>query len=249
MTRQLPLALALRHAPSLRDFVPGTNQVVVDALRRSLDGDGETLLYLFGPQGSGRSHLLLGQCAAAQGLGLRCAYLPLAARTELAPQMLDGLEDLDLVAADDVEALAGDAAWEQALFGLFNRCRDRGTRLLFSADRGPAALPLQLADLRSRLAWGLTLGLRPLDDAGRRALLETLATRRALDLGDEVTRYLMERGPRDPGRLVALIERLDRDSLAEQRRLTIPFVRDLLRLDQSPSGVAAPAVSAEDPPA
>lgn len=230
MSYQLPLALAIRHAPGLDDFITGGNQAVIDALARNIDGSGEAVIYLSGAGGSGRSHLLLGQCAAGETHGLRCAYLPLAARAELDPGMLDGLETLDLIAVDDVHAVAGDSPWEQALFNLFNRCRDNATRMLFSADRGPAALPLRLADLRSRLAWGLTLAIRPLDDAGRLALLQSFAARRALHLGDEVARYLLERAPRHPSELADAVARLDRASLAAQRRLTIPFVREILGL-------------------
>lgn len=138
------------------------------------------------------------------------------------------MEQLDLVAVDDVQAIAGDADWEAALFGLFNRCRDRGTRMVFSADRGPASLPIVLADLRSRLAWGLTLAIQPLDDRGRLELLRSLARRHALDLPDEVARYLLERTSRHPNDLVETVNRLDHASLAAQRRLTIPFVRDHL---------------------
>ena len=230
MTVQLPLALGLRHAPSLDDFIVGRNQAVIDALQRSLAGVGEPVLYLSGPSGSGRSHLLMGQCAAAERDARRCAYLPLAERHTLAPEMLDGLETLDLVAVDDVQRIAGDGTWEEALFGLFNRCRDLGTRMLFSADRGPAALPLLLPDLRSRLAWGLTLVLQPLDDQGRLALLKSLAARHALKMPEDVARYLLERTPRHPADLAEMVSRLDRASLAEQRRLTIPFVRDSLQL-------------------
>jgi DnaA family protein len=229
MTGQLPLALELREAPGLDDFIVGRNRRALDALRRMIDRDDEPLLYLFGPSGCGRSHLLLGQCAAAERHGLRSAYLPLADRAALAPAMLEGLETLDLVAVDDVHAIAGDAAWEEALFVLFNRCRERGVRMLFSADRGPAVLPLRLPDLRSRLAWGLTLSLQPLDDSGRLELLQSLAARRALRMPDDVARYLLERSPRHPGDLAGLVDRLDRASLAEQRRLTIPFVREALR--------------------
>jgi len=230
MNRQLPLALGLQHAPSLADFIVGRNQAVIDALQRALHGRGEQVMYLFGPAGCGLTHLLLGQCAAAEARGLHCAYLPLAERAALAPEMLEGLETLDLVAVDDVQLIAADPAWERALFGLFNRCRERGTRLLFSADRGPAALPIALPDLRSRLAWGLTLSLQPLDDQGRLALLRSLAARRALQLPEEVARYLLERGPRQPSELVATIDRLDKASLASQRRLTVPFVRETLQL-------------------
>lgn len=230
MSRQLPLALGLQHMPGLDDFIIGRNQVAIDALRHALDATGETLLYLFGPAGCGRSHLLLGQCAAAEQRGLRCAYLPLAERAALAPQMLEGLETLDLVAVDDIQTIAGDPDWEEALFALFNRCRDHATRMVFSADRGPAALPLRLPDLRSRLAWGLSLSLQPLDDAGRLQLLQSLAARRALKLPDDVARYLLDRMPRHPKDLVDTVTRLDQASLAEKRRLTIPFVRDSLEL-------------------
>jgi len=230
MTRQLPLALRLQHAPGLGDFIVGENRAVIEALRRALDRDGESVLYLFGPEGCGRSHLLLGQCAEAGRLGLQCAYLDLGDRTALAPEMLEGLEQLDLIAVDDIQLIAHDRDWEKALFGLFNRCRDQGTRLLFSADRGPAALPLDLPDLRSRLTWGLTLALQPLDDLGRQRLLQSLASRSALNLPDEVARYLLERTSRHPDDLVTTVQRLDEASLAEHRRLTIPFVRETLGL-------------------
>jgi len=230
MSPQLPLALQLRHAPALEDFIVGQNRAVLEALRQALDDTEGSLLYLSGPPGSGRSHLLQGQCGAAERHGLRCAYLPLAGRSDLDPAMLDGLETLDLIAVDDVESIAGDRDWERGLFGLFNRCRERHTHLLFSADRGPAALPISLPDLRSRLAWGLTLVLQPLDDTGRQALLQSLAARRALDMPDDVARYLLDRLPRHPEALNDTVTRLDLASLAEQRRLTIPFVRRSLDL-------------------
>ncbi|MGD1983142.1 MAG: DnaA regulatory inactivator Hda [Chromatiaceae bacterium] len=236
MTEQLPLALRLRHAPRLDEFIVGRNAAILAALAAALDGSGERLIFLTGPGGSGRTHLLSGQCAAAEQHGLRCAYLPLHEHRDLDPGLLQDLESLDLVAIDDVDTIAGHGAWEQALFALFNRCQDAGTRLLFSADRGPAALPLTLPDLRTRLAWGLTLALVPLDDAGRIDLLQALADRRALALPTEVARYLVERGPRHPKVLAEIIERLDRASLAQQRRLTVPFVRAQLAGILMPAG-------------
>ncbi|MCB1772173.1 MAG: DnaA regulatory inactivator Hda [Gammaproteobacteria bacterium] len=230
MTAQLPLALDLRHAPGLDDFVVGRNRELLDQLRRALDGDGEYLIFISGPAGSGRSHLLLGQCNAAEHSGLRAVYLPLREHRSLTPAMLEGLEQFDLLAIDDVDTIAGDDDWENALFNLFNRCRDAQRRLLFSAGSGPATLAIRLPDLRSRLSWGLTIALHALDDDGRRDLLQALAERRAMRLPDDVARYLLERAPRHPRDLVDLVDRLDRASLAEKRHLTIPFVRSCLGL-------------------
>jgi DnaA family protein len=228
MTAQLPLALDLRHAPGLDDFIVGRNRALLEQLHRALDDNGEHLIFISGPTGSGRSHLLLGQCNAAEQAGLRCAYLPLREHPSLTPTMLEGMEQFDLLAIDDVDAIAGEVDWETGLFNLFNRCRDNHRRLVFSATSGPAALPIRLPDLRSRLSWGLTIALHPLDDDGRHQLLQLLAERRAMRLPDDVARYLLERASRHPRDLVELVGRLDRASLAEKRHLTIPFVRACL---------------------
>jgi len=228
MTRQLPLGLQLKAPTSLDDFVYGDDSPLIELLQQQRQPQGEMLIYLHGEPGSGRTHLLLGQCTAAQQQGLQIAYLPCGELTELAPQMLEGLEHLDLVAIDDVDLLAGQAEWETALFNLFNRARDAGCRLLISATGAAASLPFMLPDLRSRLGWGITYRLRPLSDVQRRNLLQNLARRRGLEMPDDVARYLVERHSRDTRSLCLLIERLDRDSLAEQRRLSIPFVRTRL---------------------
>lgn len=225
---QLPLALGWPETTRLESFIVGRNAAVIDALRHVLAPGGEPLLYLFGPRGCGRSHLLAGQCTAAEEAGLRCAYVPLGSEENLAPGVLEGLEDFDVIAIDDVHAIAGQPVWEAALFTLFNRAREHGAHLLFSADRGPAALPIGLPDLASRLTWGLTLPVQPLDDEGRLTLLRQGAETRALALPEDVARYVLARAPRHPRDLVALVERLDEASLVSQRRLTIPFVRDYL---------------------
>jgi len=225
MTRQLPLGLQLKAPTSLEDFVYGDDSPLLELLHQQRRPHGEPLIYLHGDQASGRTHLLLGQCTAAQQQGMQVAYLPCRDLAELAPQMLEGLEHLNLVAIDDVDLLAGQAEWETALFNLFNRARDAGCRLLLSATSAATQLPFKLPDLRSRLSWGITYRLRPLSDSQRQKLLQNLAQRRGLQMPGDVARYLVERHSRDTHSLQRLIERLDHDSLAEQRRLSIPFVR------------------------
>jgi DnaA family protein len=228
MTRQLPLGLQLKAPTSLDDFVYGDDSPLLELLHQQRQAHGEPLIYLHGDPGSGRTHLLLGQCTAAQAQGMQIAYLPCREIADLAPQMLEGLEQLDLVAVDDVDLLAGQSDWETALFNLFNRARDAGCRLLLSANNAASQVPFKLPDLRSRLTWGVTYRLRPLNDTQRQQLLQNLAQRRGLQMPDDVARYLVERHSRDTLSLQKLIERLDRDSLAEQRRLSIPFVRTRL---------------------
>jgi DnaA family protein len=228
MNGQLPLGIQLPPDPGLEGFVAGPNAEVLAALQ-ALAGDGsEPYLYLWGESGSGRTHLLLGTCRRAERLGRNSQYLDLADHARLAPELLQGLERLALVALDNLETVAGRGAWEQALFGLFNRLRDAGGRLLV-ASRVPAAeLPLELPDLRSRLTWGPGFRLRPLDDAGRMELLQRAAAARGIPLRSAEARYILNRCPRDPHSLQALLDRLDRLSLAAQRRPSIALIRQLL---------------------
>lgn len=227
MNQQLPLALQLTSPASLDDFIYGDDGQLAHLLTQQRECE-QPLLYLHGETASGKSHLLLGQCSAMQNSGAQVAYLPCRDHTTLHPSMLDNLEQLDLIAIDDVDALAGLADWELALFHLFNRARERDCRLLFSARQPPGQVPIQLADLRSRLSWGISLAIPLLDDPGRQALLCQLAERRGLDMPDAVARYLVERQARGMRDLLALVEQLDRASLTEQRRLSIPFVREQL---------------------
>jgi DnaA family protein len=146
----------------------------------------------------------------------------------LAPELLEGLEQQALIAIDDVQAIAGMPQWEEALFHLYNRVRDYGHRLVVSATVAPAGLTLTLPDLISRLGWGPVFQLATLSDADKRAALQMRARRRGLELGNEVAEYLLRRCPRDMDSLFSLLNQLDRASLVAQRRLTIPFVRELL---------------------
>jgi DnaA family protein len=222
---QLPLQIGLRPTATLDGFVAGDNAQALASVRACALGAGERLVFLAGPPGSGRTHLLAGACNLAAAAGRRCAYLPLADPAGLAPGLLSDLDGLDLVCLDDLEGIAGDRTWEEAVFGLFNGLRDHGGRLVASAARPPADLPIALADLRSRLGWGLVLTLRPLRDAQLCTALAAAASARGLRLGDGVARYLVERLPRALPELLGVLDRLDQASLAAKRPLTLPFVR------------------------
>ena len=142
--------------------------------------------------------------------------------------MLDNLEQFELVCLDDLDAVAGRADWEEALFHLFNRLRDSGRRLLLAASASPRELPVQLADLQSRLTLALVFQLQSLSDEDKLRALQLRASRRGLHLGDDVGRFILTRGERSMSSLFELLERLDQASLQAQRKLTIPFLKETL---------------------
>ena len=231
MNTQLPLAVQLAPEVSLADFIAGDNGQLLDALSRLAAGKDNGNLYLSGPEASGKSHLLMGLCALAQTQGLRCAYLPLKDILGLSPELLRDMESLDLLALDDVQRLAGRDDWEEALFILFNQRQAASRPTVFSADRGPASLPLALPDLRSRLGWGTSYRVRPLDDEGRRELLRRQAEKRGLGMDEQAIRWLVSHHSRDPRQLLRLVDELDRAALAAKKsRLTLPFVQHQLSL-------------------
>lgn len=226
MPQQLPLSISLRPSVDFSSFIVGRNGEAVSHLRTQLD----PFIYLWGASGSGKSHLLQAACSRAHREGRLPAYLPLKSQSEINPEMLQGLEGYPLVCLDDLERIAGQTLWEGAIFSLFNLLRDNGGQLFVSADRPPAELPVALPDLASRLTWGPCYHLLPLNDDERLELLLASAERRGMSMSVETASFLLQRTPRDIHFLTLLMDRLDTASLAAQRRLTIPFVREILNI-------------------
>lgn len=226
-TEQLHLPLEFRPEASLEEYLPGDNAEAKAAVTAIARGSGERYLYLLGLPGTGKTHLLQAACLEATRQGRRAHLIPLAVEG-LNPSLLDDLERLDLVAIDDLQAVAANAAWEQALFDLFNRIREQGRSLLTAADAAPEDLDLTLPDLRSRLQWGPRYRLKPLTDTDCTELIVRAAARRGMAVGADVVRYIMTYHARDPSSLLDLIARIDRLSLREKRPPTIPLVRRLI---------------------
>lgn len=225
---QLPLGLTLRDSARFDSFYAGPNRETVEGIRASACGEGEPFIYIAGAVGTGKTHLLQAACQQAADCGRSSAYLPLQELLEFQPVVFDGLELLDLVCLDEVPALAGLDAWEQGLFDLFNRLRDAGGTLLVAGERRPDQAELVLPDLVSRLGWGLTYVLRPLDEQDVLAALTCRARGRGLELPEDTAQFLLRRFPRDLPTLFSLFDTLDSASLVEQRRLTVPFVKSVL---------------------
>lgn len=185
-------------------------------------------IFLAGPPGSGKTHLLRAAVSQALVLGRRAVYMPLARIVTMLPDVLEGYENHQLICLDDVQALAGQPSAELALFDFFNRAKTSGARLVFSGNGMPASLGIHLPDLVSRLEQGIRFPLEGLDDAGKRQVLLQRAKQRGLELDDAALDYLFTRVSRDLHALSSLLDRLDQASLSAQRRLTVPFIRSVL---------------------
>ena len=229
MTGQLPLALRWSAQQRFEGFSPGANGVALELLRRAAGDASQIAVYLAGTIGSGRTHLLIATCAAANDAGRSAQYLPLATlRATGAAEAIRAFGGSDLLAIDDVDAIAGDAAAEHALFDLYNRCRAEGASLLFAALAPPAQVGLGLPDLVSRFSACTQIVLKPLDENERRDVLRARAASRGIELDDTVIDWLFAREKRDLASLSAVLDRIDSASLAAQRRVTVPFLRRLL---------------------
>lgn len=224
---QLPLALRFPPDQRMATFVDAPEGAIAQLEALAREG-GADWVYVSGAAGTGKTHLLIAACALAQAQGRRPAYLSLATVAGRVREALHAFEGMDLVALDDVDAVAGRREDEVALFDFHNRARAAGGAVVYAALARPDAAALSLPDLRSRLGQCSGVVLSPLDDAGRREVLRQRAQRRGLAFDDAALDWLLRRVGRDLGSLTQLFDRLDRAALAAQRRLTVPFLRQVL---------------------
>jgi len=225
---QIPLQLEPRRNSRFDDFVAGPNGATVDAVRSLVDAN-DASLFLHGPEGSGKTHLLNAACHACREHGRTAFYLGLRHLPPGAVDSLSGLESMDLVCIDDLHLVAGNEAWEEGLFHFINRLRERRGCLLVASPQRLSVLPLQLPDLASRLAWGMRLELAPLEDEDKLAVIRGQAESLGFELPDEVAIYLIRRGHRSMKRLVDTVEQLRHAAFTEKRRITVPLAREVLR--------------------
>lgn len=223
------MPLALRYPPDQRfDSYVAAPAGALAQLRALAERPGADWLFLAGAGKTGKTHLALALCAAAEQTGRRAAFLPLAAAAGRLRDALDALDGNDVVALDGLEKVVGNREDEIALFDFHNRARSLGLGVLYTAQASPDELALVLPDLRSRLSQCTRIVLSPLDDEGRREVLRDRAQRRGLVLEDAAIDWLLTRTDRDLGALVGLLDKLDRASLAAQRRVTVPFLRKVI---------------------
>ena len=222
---QLALELQLADHAVFASYLDSGNEALVATLENIAVGGKAHGCWLWGAPSSGKTHLLQAVCENA---GDRAAYMPLSLLAQSGAEILDGLASRELVCIDDLDLVVGQTAWEAGLFDLYNQVFDAGGQLIVSAATAPRECPIVLADLQSRLA---KLPVFQVHSLGENELVKALQLRsrhRGLELPDDTARYLLKRSRRDMASLYEVLDTLDREALRAKRRLTIPFVRDVL---------------------
>lgn len=225
--RQLTLGVRLKERATFASFLTARNPELVAHLRHVAEAVPAGSTWIMGPHTAGKSHLLQAVCAALPSTK-RAAYLPLETLLPFGPAALDGADALDVACFDDVQTIAGLADWEQRVFSLWQRALERGATLLFAARENPVAVDFGLPDLKSRLASSQVFAVRELNDGEQIEALTLRAELRGIELPTETARYLQRRFPRDMRSLCEILDTLDDASFVAQRRLTVPFIREVI---------------------
>jgi len=226
--QQLTLDLGKPPLLDFDTFVDEGNAQIISALRALPRASGPKFYFIWGESGCGKSHLLQAEIQLSTQLGLKSIYLEADQLKYFDPGVLEGMEQYDVVCFDDVNVLIGNKEWEDALFHLYNRLFDLQRSLVISSNVSPRQLPVQLADLHSRLTAGEIYQVAVLSDAAKCQLMITAAQHRGFVITAEVADYILQRSPRDLFSLQKVIVRLDDLSLIEQRLITVPFVKKVL---------------------
>ncbi len=226
---QIPLEFGFRETADFAHFIEGPNTEVCTVSRSIAYGETVHSLYIWGAVATGKSHLLQAVCNLASRNNLHVAYLPLSRFADLSPEMLEGLENLSMVCIDDIDCIAGQDEWEQALFHLYNQLREQQKSLCMTGSRGSRDIAFNLQDLKSRVGWDLGYHLQALSDQDKISLLQKKADTRNFAIPGDVATYLVKHVKRDLPCLLELLDKLDQATLAEKKKLTIPFVKLLLQ--------------------
>lgn len=231
--RQLPLGVRIPDRAVFATFLPARNAEATAHLERLAGGTLAGTAWVCGPPGAGKSHLLQAACVQASE-SMRAGFFPLTQLCTLGPEVLDGVAQLECLCLDDLDRVIGNLEWEHALFGILREIDEREARLIVSAGRPPSLVQWALPDLGSRFTASMVFQLRALDESEQQEALRLRAHTRGFELPDETSRWLQRRFPRDMRALYELLDTLDEAALVAQRRLTVPFIRSVLR-EQEPT--------------
>jgi len=223
---QLALPLTLQDHAVFETFHAVGNETLVAFLRDMCAADSVPGVWIRGAPSTGKTHLLQAVCDQVAD---NAQYVPVKLFSDSGSDILAGLASKRFVCLDDIDAVCGISEWEHALFTLINELHDVGSTLCVSASTSVRESGIALDDLQSRFSKLPQFAIQPLAEPERMDALQLRARHRGLELPRETASYLLTRQSRDMTSLYALLDRLDGAALQAQRKLTVPFVKEVLK--------------------
>ena len=193
-----------------------------------IQGDGEAQIGLWGTTASGKTHLLNASADFARKNAVVLQIYDAMQLLQCDANEFEGFSRCDVLAIDNLDAIAGNPEWEACFYQVINRCREGDFRFVFAMTHRPEELETALDDFRSRLQWGLMLQLPSSDDIEIRQILHKRAQLIGIELAEDVISYLMTHHERNLSTQMAILRRLDGASLSQQRKVTIPLIKQAL---------------------
>ena len=225
---QVPFEFGNFQKIDFTSFIEGENQDLLDFLNTMTKKKKNDCLYIWGSQGTGKTHLLQAACKQADDMNSQVTYIPLKQHEEFDSEIFNGLGKLDLICVDDLEFISGNLEWQQRLTLLYNEIRDNNNSIIISSTSSPKNIKIELDDLKSRLVWGQVHKIKPPNDELKIEILKRKASERSFELSESVAEFLIHRTDRDLNSLIKILDVIDHSSLAAKRKVTIPFVKKLI---------------------
>ena len=223
---QLLLPVSVSEHMVFDSFYPGPNLEIYQSLQANI----QKLLWIAGTKGSGKTHLLQAAFQHCISLSRTSLYIPMRESEQFNPEILDDLDQLDLICIDDIEFILDNQAWERKLLDLYERLVSTETKLVIASNESPKGIKFFLSDLASRFSMSVIHKLEILSEKEIISAIHLHADIRGFHLPNESANYLLKRVERNVGSLMEIIKILDYESLSKQRKLTIPFIKNILQL-------------------
>ena len=227
---QLLLPVTINTSQTFSSFVEPaeSNGLIINELSRAILSDEFTCHFIAGNSGVGRTHLLTACCHLANLKRKSSILLPLEQVTASSPELIDGLELVDVVCIDNFDTVVGNKDWENALFNLFNLLQQNKATVIFTGNQVPTELKISLPDLASRIQWCTLFQLNFLSNDEKQKALVQHAHLMGFELTEEVAKFMLNRLPRQMTFLMQALDTLAKQSIEKQRMVTVPFVKKIL---------------------